>query len=60
MRTHTKPLHIKLTLHEASLVSALADHYGLSMAGLVRMLVRTDATALGIGPKKVRAGAPKR
>ena len=51
-KTTTSPITIKLTDEERVRVQSLATHYGLTLSGVIKMLVTRDARTVGIEPAK--------
>jgi len=56
-----RQLNIRLSEDEAARLDALADHYGINVAAVIRMLAKREADALGLAqgrpaptPKKTR------
>lgn len=57
-----KTFNIRMSDEESQRVEAVARHYGLNAAGVIRMLVKKEADAIGFkfdAPKPTKKGAKK-
>ncbi len=55
-----RQFNMRLSADEAHRLDALAGHYGLNAANLLRMLLKKEADAIGIGtPKASKKSAKK-
>lgn len=52
-------LNMRVNDDEYNRLNRLAAHYGLNVSGVIRMLAKRDAAALGLEPPPAPPAAPK-